>query len=230
MDPGFFHSIMAAAVISIRTAALATVFAFICGGALAWFCSGRRSWAIALLEGAISLPLVLPPTVLGFYLLLVFGRGSWPGRLICAMMNTDIIFTPAAAVIAATVAAVPLIFKTIKGFLEIANPDLLNAARLDGATEIRLFFSIRLPMAYKGVLSGITLAFLRAIGEFGATLMIAGNIPGRTQTLSLALWGSVMNGKIVEAHILALLLVIICLVAVIGLRKLDYTIHTSHRP
>lgn len=211
-----FNTIIVPTLISLKTAALATLLAFIAGGGLAWRLQGRHSRISVLLEGLISLPLVLPPTVLGFYLLMLLGKNGLVGRFI----PMDVIFTPTAAVIAAAVAGLPLIFKTLKGFFEMADHDIINAARLD-ASEWHILWQIRLPMAYKGIIAGIMLAFLRSLGEFGATFMVAGNIPGKTQTLSLAIWGSVMSGNVASAHILAALLGLICLIFAASLHLLD---------
>lgn len=211
-----FETIIVPTLISLKIAVLATLLAFIAGGGFAWFLQGRCSRISIFLEGLISLPLVLPPTVLGFYLLMFLGKNGPIGRF----LPIEIIFTPTAAVLAAAIAGLPLIFKTLKGFFEMADHDIIGAARLD-ASEWHILWQIRLPMAYKGIISGIMLAFLRSLGEFGATFMVAGNIPGKTQTLSLAIWGSVMSGNTVSAHILAALLGVLCLIAAAGLRLLD---------
>lgn len=207
--------------ISLKIAVTATVIALITGGGLAWLLSRRHGFWAAMLEIIIALPLVFPPVVVGFYLLAILGRTGLLGGFFYNILNVNIIFTPVAAVIAASIAALPFMFKTIKSFLECVDPDMIGAARLDGASEWVLLRDIRLPLASKGILAGITLSFLRALGEFGATLMVAGNIPGKTQTLSMAIWGLVMSGETAKAHGLALLLTGICMAAVIGLRFLD---------
>lgn len=207
--------------ISLKIAITATVLALILGGGLAWILSRRHGFWAAMLEILISLPLVFPPTVVGFYLLATLSRTGFLGGIIYDILKVNIIFTPTAAVFAASIAALPFMFKTMKSFLECIDPDMIGAARLDGASEWVLLRDIRLPVASKGVLTGITLSFLRALGEFGATLMVAGNIPGKTQTLSLAIWGFIMNGEPEKAHILALLLTGICIITICSLRLLD---------
>ena len=208
-------------MISLKIAVMATIVAFIFGGGLAWLLSRRNGFWANILEVLVSLPLVFPPTVVGFYLLTLFGRSGFLGGIIYHVFKANLIFTPAAAIIAAATAAMPFMFKTLKSFFECVDPDTIGAARLDGATEWILLRDIRLPLAAKGVLAGITLSFLRALGEFGATLMVAGNIPGKTQTLSVAIWGWVMSGEPAKAHMLALLLAAISIIAVTGLRFID---------
>jgi molybdate transport system permease protein len=208
-------------LISLKIAGMATCLALVCGGGLAWLLSGRHGFRASVLETAISLPLVFPPTVVGFYLLNILGRTGLLGGIIYQTLKINIIFTPAAAVLAAAIAALPLMFKPLKNFFEYIDPDIIGAARLDGASEFAVLREIRLPLASKGILTGVGMSFLRALGEFGATLMVAGNIPGKTQTLSLAIWGFVMSGEPAKAHILALLLTGICVITVISLRLID---------
>lgn len=201
-----FETVLIATGISLKISGVATLLALITGGVLAWVLQGRHSKRAIVLESLISLPLVLPPTVLGFYLLLLLGKQGVIGRLI----PINIIFTPTAAVLAAAIAGMPIIFKSLKSIFEMTDPDLIGAARLD-ASEWQILWLIRLPLAYKGIAAGTMLAFLRSLGEFGATFMVAGNIPGRTQTLSLAIWSSVMTGDMLTAHLIAILLGLLCL-------------------
>lgn len=214
-------TIYAPMMLSLEIALIATTLALITGGGLAWLLSGRRSLLATIFEAIITLPLVLPPTVLGFYLLLTLGRTGGVGRFIVQILKVNLIFTPAAAVIAATVAALPIMFKAVKAFLEVVDPEIIKAAQLDGASRLEILIFIEIPLAAKGFLTGILLSFLRALGEFGATLMVAGNIPGRTQTLSLAIWGSVMGGDLVRAYILTAVLTGICLLVVISMRLFE---------
>ncbi len=208
--------------ITLRIALPATLLAVVAGGGLAWLLAGRRSTPAAVVEMLICLPLVLPPTIMGFYLLTLLGREGLVGGPMHRWLDTGIIFTPMAAVVAAWAAATPIVFKTLKAAMETVDADLLGAARLDGASEWRLLLSIRLPLAGKALLAGTLLALLRAMGEFGATLMVAGNIPGKTQTLSLAIWGAVMTGEHVKAHVLAVTLCVLCLGVVLTVRSLDW--------
>ena len=176
--------------ISLRTSAVSTVLAFIAGIAAARLMSAYRGPARGLIDGVLILPLVLPPTVVGFFLLLLFGRRSWMGHRL-AEAGIAIAFSWPATVIAATVVAFPLMYRTTLGAFEQVNPNLLDAARTLGAGEWRTFRRVLLPLAWPGVMAGTVLAFARALGEFGATLMLAGNIPGRTQTMPLAIFFAV---------------------------------------
>lgn len=216
-----FSEILVPGFLSLKIAGLATIIALLWGGCFAWLLFGKYSFWSTLLESLILLPLVLPPTVTGFYLLTILGRTGAVGRLVNGFLNLDLIFTPTAAVIAASVAAVPIVYKSCKSFLKIVPLEVLEAARLDGATEIQLLFQIRLPLAAQGVLAGMMLAFLRALGEFGATFMVAGNIPGKTQTLSLSIWGAIMSGDLIKAHLIAALLACLCLAITCLVQKLD---------
>lgn len=148
-----------------------------------------RAW----IDGILTLPLVLPPTVVGFFLLLMFGRRSFTGQIL-EKIGVTIVFSWPATVIAATVVAFPLMYRTSLGALEQVNPTLLQAARTLGASEWVVFRRIQLPLAGPGVLAGTVLAFARAMGEFGATLMLAGNIPGRTQTMPIAIFSAAESG------------------------------------
>lgn len=222
MDTTFITEIMISAILSLKVAGLATLIALLWGGLFAWMLLGRYSFWSTLFESLISLPLVLPPTIVGFYLLTALGRTGFLGHILNNIFKLELIFTPTAAVIAASVAAVPIVYKSCKAFFEVIPIEVLEAARLDSASEIQMLFQIRLPLAAKGVVAGIMLAFLRAMGEFGATFMVAGNIPGKTQTLSLSIWGSVMSGDIIKAHIIAALLAILCLAITSLIQTLDH--------
>jgi molybdate transport system permease protein len=169
----------------------------------------------------ICIPLFLPPTAFGFYLLNALGKSSLFGMAFSGIFSESLIFTPAAAVIAAGAAALPITYKSIKSFLEYIDPEVLNAAKLDGAGKFQLMCFIQLPLARKGIIIALLLAFLRALGEFGVTSMIAGNIPGSTQTMSLAIWDCVMSGNMANAHILSGILAIFSLGVIIALRILD---------
>jgi molybdate ABC transporter permease protein len=152
-----------------------------------------RQVARAWIDGVLTLPLVLPPTVVGFFLLLLLGRRSFIGHAL-EQIGVVIVFSWPATVIAATVVAFPLMYRTTLGAFEQVNPNLLDAARTLGASEGTVFRRVLLPMAAPGVLAGTVLAFARAMGEFGATLMLAGNIPGRTQTMPIAIFSAAEGG------------------------------------
>jgi molybdate transport system permease protein len=179
--------------ISLETAAAATVLAFVLGIAAAWPMSRWRGPARAVVDGILILPLVLPPTVVGYFLLLAFGRQSPVGRIL-EQAGLTLVFSWPATVVAAAVVAFPLMYRTALGAFEQVSPNLLGAARTLGASEWRTFHAIVLPLARPGVLAGTVLAFARALGEFGATLMFAGNIPGRTQTMPVAIFFAAEGG------------------------------------
>jgi molybdate transport system permease protein len=164
-----------------------------------WLGTCRPFPGKAFVETLLTLPLVLPPTVVGFCLLLVLGRGTPAGRWVNEVLGLRLLFTWEGAAIAAAVMAAPLFVKTAAAAFASVDPDLLEAARTLGAREDRLFLHVLVPLSYRGLLAGTVLAFARALGEFGATLMVAGSIPGRTQTLPLALYASVQAGRNGEA-------------------------------
>ncbi|PSB19192.1 molybdate ABC transporter permease subunit [filamentous cyanobacterium CCP1] len=196
--------------ISLKTAGLATIATFVFGTAAAYWMLGYRGRWKALIEGVLIAPLILPPTVVGFLLLLLFGRNGPLGRV---MQHFDftIIFTWYAAVVAAIVVSFPLMYKTALGAFEQIDPNLLQVARTLGASERRVFSRILLPLAIPGLLAGVTLAFARALGEFGATLMLAGNIPGQTQTIPMAIYFAVEAGEMGEAWLWAIVIMTLSL-------------------
>ncbi|HWZ53832.1 MAG TPA: molybdate ABC transporter permease subunit [Candidatus Acidoferrales bacterium] len=176
--------------ISIATSVTATLVTLVLGLAAAAWREGRAGPAMALVDGIFLLPLVLPPTVVGFLLLLLFGRNGPLGQLFLKF-DATIVFSWPATVIAATVVAFPLMYLTARAALEQVDPHLLQAARTLGATEWLVFREVSLPLAWPGVLAGTILSFARALGEFGATLMLAGNIPGKTETIPIAIYFAV---------------------------------------
>jgi molybdate ABC transporter permease protein len=199
--------------ISLKTAATATAAAFALGIAAAWAMSRYRGKSRGLLDGFLLLPLVLPPTVVGFFLLLIFGRRSAVGHIL-EQIGLMVAFSWPATVITATVIAFPLMYRTVLGAFEQVNSNLLDAARTLGAGEWRVFRRLLLPLAWPGVLAGTVLAFARALGEFGATLMLAGNIPGRTQTMPIAVFFAAEDGDMRRALAWVLLIVAISLAAI----------------
>jgi molybdate transport system permease protein len=201
--------------ISLKTASIATVVTFFLGIAAAYWMLGYRGKGKAIIEGIFVSPLVLPPTVVGFLLLMLLGKNSPVGQIL-QMFNIDIVFTWYAVVIASTVVAFPLMYKTALGAFEQVDGNLLNVARTLGASELSIFWRVSFPLALPGILAGATLAFCRALGEFGATLMLAGNIPGQTQTLPIAIYFSVEAGATQEAWIWALTIIAISFSAISG--------------
>jgi len=194
--------------ISLKSSAIATFFSFFLGIAAARWMLSTRIRGKALIEGIFISPLVLPPTVVGFLLLLLFGRNGAIGQFLL-QFDLTIIFTWQAAAITGTVVSFPLMYKTALGAFEQIDANLLNAARTLGASEWQVFWRIMLPLAWPGILAGTILAFARALGEFGATLMLAGNIPGQTQTIPMAIYFAVEAGDMRQAAIWVL--IILCL-------------------
>ena len=188
--------------ISARTALAATALAFALGvPAAAWRLRTRARWAGAA-DALLLLPLVLPPTVVGLALLTLLGRASPWGRAL-AEAGLGIVFSPVGAVIAAATVALPLVYVTARGAFRQIEPELLDVARLEGCGGWRLLRRVLLPVAWPGVAAGLLLGFARALGEFGATLMLAGNIPGRTQTLPVAVFFAVEAGETGRAWLYA---------------------------
>ena len=205
--------------ISLATTCAATVATFFLGMAAARIMYDVRGGLRAWIDGLLTLPLVLPPTVVGFFLLLAFGRRSFIGRGL-EHVGLTIAFSWPATVIAATVIAFPLMYRTTLGAFDQVNPTLLQAARTLGASEWAIFRRVLLPLAGPGVIAGTVLAFARAMGEFGATLMLAGNIPGRTQTMPIAIFSSVEAGDMHTAFLWVCLIVIFSL-AIIRLLNVE---------
>lgn len=190
--------------ISLRVSLAATALASLAGIPLAWALS-HRSWpGKTALDIAVNLPLVLPPTVLGYYLLVLIGRDGPIGKLTLWLWDSTLIFTPAAAVIAAACVSLPLFVQVTRNALEEIPPEILEAAATSGASQWQLFRYITFPLARGRIWTGLLLAFARSMGEFGATLMVAGNIPGRTQTMALAIYSAVQAGNQERASALAL--------------------------
>ncbi len=181
--------------LSLRVASLATLIALLGGLWVAWLLTRKGLRGRELIDAAVTLPLVLPPTVLGYYLLVVLGRMSPFGRLYESIFGEPLVFTWKAAVVAALFHAGPLLIKSARAALESVPPDYEKAARSLGAGEWRVFWQVSLPLAWNQVLAATTLAFARSLGDFGITIMLAGNIPGRTQTLSVAIYDAVEGGR-----------------------------------
>jgi molybdate ABC transporter permease protein len=204
--------------ISLRTAGLATGITFCLGIAIAYWMLGYRGRWKSVLEGIFISPLVLPPTVVGFLLLLLFGKNGMLGQLL-QRFDFSIVFTGYAAVLTATVVSFPLMYKTALGAFEQIDRRLLQVAETLGASQGRIFWQIILPLSVPGILAGVTLSFARALGEFGATLMLAGNIPGQTQTMPMAIYFAVEAGAMSEAWLWVgtILLISLSMIAAVNL-------------
>src|ERR1051326_5432588 len=198
--------------LSLRVAAISTVLALVIGLWLAWILANRVFVGRELIGAAVTLPLVLPPTVLGYYLLVVLGRHSPIGQLYEWMFGGPLVFTWQAAVVAALFHALPLLVKSARAAFESVDRSYERAARNLGASELRLFWGVTLPLARRSILAAAALAFARALGDFGITLMIAGNIPGRTQTVALAIYDAVESGNGTLARTLVLVISAVALI------------------
>lgn len=207
--------------LSLRVAALSTLASLVIGTGIAYVLANYRFRGKELLDAAVTLPLVLPPTVLGYFLLVVVGRETAFGRIYENITGSPLVFTWQAAVLAAFLHSAPLLIKSARAALETVDHTYERAARSLGASEARLFFRVTLPLAWRSVLAASALCFARAMGDFGATLMIAGNIPGKTQTVAIAIYDAVEAGNGRTARILvlavsALVLVILSLANRLG--------------
>lgn len=194
--------------ISLKTSFVGTGIALALGVPAARLVVRLRGRSRAILDGLFALPMVLPPTVLGFFLLMIFGRNSPVGQFLLAL-GIRIVFSWTATVIAATVIAFPLVYRTVRASFEQLDGSVLAAARTLGLSETAIFLRLMLPMAWPGIAGGTILGFARALGEFGATLMIAGNIPGRTQTIPVAIYFAAEGGDTQGALTWVLVIVLI---------------------
>jgi molybdate transport system permease protein len=197
--------------LSLRVAALSTVLAFAGGLWIAYLLANRQFRGKDVLDAAVTLPLVLPPTVLGYYLLVLLGRSSPLGKLWEAIFGSPLVFTWKAAVVAA-LHALPLLVKSARAALESVDRNYERAARNLGASEWKLFWRVTLPLAWRSIFAATVLAFARALGDFGVTLMVAGNIPGRTQTVAVAIYDAVESGNGAVARTLVLVVSALALV------------------
>lgn len=207
-------------LLSLKVALWATGLNLLLGTAVAFGLSRWRSRWRELVDSLLTLPLVLPPTVLGYYLLIVLGRRGLLGAWL-EQWGLSPVFTWEGAVIASTLVAFPLIQKAARAAFEGVDPQLEGAARVLGLSELAVFFRVSLPLAARGITAGALLAFARALGEFGATLMIAGNLPGRTQTLSVAIYAAVQAGDDAGANLLVIVASVTCVAVLLLAGKLS---------
>lgn len=202
--------------ISIKTALLSTLITFFIGIAVSYFMANYRGKLKGVIDGILTLPLILPPTVVGFFLLLICGKNGPIGKLMI-LFDKSIIFSWSATVIAAIVVSFPMMYRSSRSAFEQIDTNLIFAARTLGLSELKIFYKIALPLAWPGIIGGLVLSFARAIGEFGATLMIAGNIPGRTQTIPLAIFFAVEGGDMQKALLWVLIITILSLILILAL-------------
>lgn len=208
-------------LLSFQVSVLATLVAGLLGVVLAGLLTHRRFPGARLLDAILNTPLVLPPTVLGYYLLVLLGRQSGLGRAYEAVTGSPIVFTRTGAVCAAALAALPFVARSAKAALESLDPRFMDAAATLGASPLRCFFRVRIPLASRGILAGLTLGFARSLGDFGVTLMVAGNIPDQTQTASLAIYDAIQAGRDHEAGMLALVMSVCAVVALYSISRLS---------
>lgn len=209
--------------LSLQVAGWATALNLVLGIGAGFALARMRFRGRDLLDAMLTLPMVLPPTVLGYYLLVFIGRHGPVGGWLYEHFGIQLIFTLPGAIIAATVVSFPLVFKSARVAFESVDPQLEKAARVLGIGELALFFRVTLPLAWRGTLAGLLLAFARALGEFGATLMVAGSIPGRTQTLSIAVYEAVQAGQDATANLLVAIVSITCIAVLLAVGRLSPT-------
>jgi len=206
--------------LTLRVTTLSTVIAAFFGIILAHLMARRKFLLKEILDATFTLPMVLPPTVIGYFLLLMLGKKGPVGSILDSLFSYSVIFSWHGAVIASAFVSFPLVYKSARASIEEVSMDLEDAARTLGKSEIVIFFIITLPLAWRGILAGSMLAFARGMGEFGATLMIAGNIPDRTQTLSLAIYEAVQSGNDPTALALVLITSAVCIAVLVISGKL----------
>ncbi len=204
-------------IISLQTTVVATVITFALGLFAAHRVARMRRFK-GFIDGLFTLPMVLPPTVVGFFLLLMLGKNSPFGKLL-QLFDTSVVFTWESTVIAAVVVSFPLMYRTVRGTFEQLDPNLVYAARTLGMSETRIFWRVILPNSWSGIAAGTVLSFSRALGEFGATIMIAGNIPGRTQTMSTAIYTAVQSGNRLAAYRWVAIIMAISLISMLVMNR-----------
>ena len=203
--------------LSLQVTAVATLLILVIGLGLAWLLARRQFPGHTLVETVITLPLVLPPSVVGYYLLVALGRGS----PVVEWLGIRLLFTWPAATVASAVVGLPLMVQAARAAIASVDPNLENAARTLGSPEPEVFWRVTLPLARRGILAGLILGATRALGEFGATLMIAGNIPGRTQTLPLAIYDAVQNQQYSLANQMVLLMTTLGFLSLWWVRRME---------
>lgn len=207
--------------LSLKVAVIATAISLAAGLALAYTLARYRFRGREILDSLVTLPIVLPPTVLGYYLLVLLGRHSPLGRAFEAVFGFPLVFTWQAAILAAAFHSIPLLVKSARAALESVDHTMENAARTLGATEWRVFFSVTLPLARRSILAATVFAFARALGDFGVTIMIAGNIPGQTQTMAVAIYDAVQSGNTGPANWMVLIISLMAVVILYWTNRLQ---------
>ncbi|MDU6114429.1 MAG: molybdate ABC transporter permease subunit [Paeniclostridium sordellii] len=193
-------------IISIKTALTSTIITFVFGILIAYKMMCYKGKYQSFIDTVLTLPLILPPTVVGFFLLIIIGKNG-PIGILLENLDINLIFTWSATVISAAVVSFPIMYRTSRGAFEQIDEDMISAARTLGLSNKKIFLRIIIPLAYPGIISAIVLSFARALGEFGATLMIAGNIPGKTQTMPIAIFFAVESGDMNQAMLWVLIII-----------------------
>jgi molybdate transport system permease protein len=209
--------------LSLRVALTATAVSATVGTALAYLLAKARFRGRGVIEAVVTLPIVLPPTVLGYYLLTTLGVRSPLGRAWESVVGSPLVFTKTAAVVAASISSLPFVVRTARAAFEDVDPRLEQVARVAGHSEWRVAALVTVPVARRGLGAGIGLGFARALGDFGATVMIAGNIPGRTQTLPIAVYDAVQSGDNATARTGSFVLAVVAIVVLLIVTQLSTT-------
>lgn len=204
-------------LLSVKVALMSLVIVAAIGTFLSYWMRHRDFAGKAVLEALFTMPLVLPPVVTGFLLLLLIGKLGPVGQFLNNVFHIQLIFTPYAAIIAGAIVAFPLMYQSAKAAFRSVDPNLEDAARTLGAGEWRVFWTVTIPLAWPGLVAGLVLSFSRALGEFGATIMVAGNIPGKTQTLPLAIYFAAESNDLTLAGFYVLIISLITFTAIFGL-------------
>ena len=202
------QSILSPVILSLRVATISTIITMIVGIVFAYIFVRYNFHFKDLLESVLILPMVLPPSVIGYILLVIFGKRGFIGVYLNKIFGISIIFTWIACVIASVVVSIPLMYQSVKSSFLAIDENYINAARTLGASEKKIFFKVILPLAMPGIVSGTVLSFARALGEFGATMMIAGNIPGKTQTIPTAIYYAIASDDMNKANVLTFIVII----------------------
>jgi molybdate transport system permease protein len=196
-------------LLSLKVALFATVIVTVLGAALAFLFASFDFKGKGLVEAALLLPMVLPPTVTGYYLVILLGRQGIIGNIVFQWTGWTVMFTWQAAVVAAVVVSLPIMVRSAQTAIESVDKEMIDSSTMLGYSRFQTGIHVVLPLAWQGIFAGVVLSFTRAIGEFGATLMLAGNIPGRTDTMPLAIYGAATSGDWKQAHLLVLLLTLL---------------------
>lgn len=206
-------------LISLKAAIVSTLITFVLGIYSAYFTTKLKKFK-GLVDGVLTLPLVLPPTVVGFFLLIFLGKNSIIGKFL-SMFDLSIVFSSSATIIASTVVSFPLMYRTARGAFEQLDRNIIYVARTLGLKEHEIFWKIVMPNCLSSIMAGTILSFARAMGEFGATIMIAGNIPGKTQTMAVAVYSAVQAGNRTLAYKWVLIMVLLSFISIILMNNFE---------